>query len=77
MRDTRAELVALIEQATLPGLEITPETELREALDDIDRVCSLPLWLENLTGRYPSDADLIRWPSGPAMRCAGLSHKAR
>lgn len=44
-----------------PGVEISPATELVEIFDEIDRICSLPFWLEDVTGRCPTDAELLSW----------------
>lgn len=49
-----------------------PSTELSEVLDEIDRVLELPFWLEERTGRMPTDAELLSWRFvGDVLRWAG------
>lgn len=62
-----------IREAARPGLPLGPDTPLAEALDQVDRICSLPFWLEEATGRIPTDAELLSWHTlGDALRWAGL-----
>ncbi len=53
-------LLSLIAAAARPGVPLDPDTELAEALDEIERVCSLPFWIEETCGRLPTDAELLR-----------------
>jgi hypothetical protein len=65
-------ILSRIAEATLPGLPLTPETELAEALDEIARICELPFWVEDATGRMPSDAQLLSWQTlGEVLHWAG------
>lgn len=61
MADTLDRLTAIITEHTLPGLDLTTETELATCLDEVNRVCSLPFWLEEMTGTIPTDAELLSW----------------
>lgn len=54
-------LRALIADNSLPGLEIDAGTALRECLDETDRVCSMPFWLEDMGCPTPTDAQMLSW----------------
>lgn len=55
------------------GAEITADTVLAEVLDPVDRICSLPFWIEEATGHMVPDAELLSWVSvGDAERWMGV-----
>jgi len=55
------------------GTEITADTVLAEVLCEIDRLMSLPFWIEELTGDIPGDAELLSWVSvGDCERWMGV-----
>lgn len=55
-------MIALITKYARPNTgAITPDTALVEALDDIDRLLSLPLEIEERTGIPVPDGDVLKW----------------
>ena len=65
-------ILSTIRDHSLPGLPIDETTELRECLDEINRVLTLPFWLEDHTGRMPTDAELMSFRFvGDVLRWAG------
>lgn len=41
--------------------QLPPDTPLRDALDEIDHLYSLPHEIEERTGHLPTDAQLMAW----------------
>ena len=51
----------------------TPDTELSDIMDELARVYDLPFWLEEQTGRMPTDAELLTFRYvGDVLRWAGM-----
>ena len=51
-------ILATLRHNAFPGIPVEPETQLSDIMDEIDRVCELPFWLEEATGRTCTDAEL-------------------
>lgn len=65
-------IIEIIRDHSLPGLPIDATTELRECLDELDRVYSLAHWLEECGHRLPTDAELMSFRFvGDVLKWAG------
>lgn len=54
-------------------LTADPEARLDDLLCPVDRVCSLPLWLEEHTHRLPCDDEVAQWVTvGDVVRWVGV-----
>lgn len=69
-------ILAKIQHHAMPDTEVTPDAELATVLHEIDRVCSLPFWLEDITGEMVTDAVLLSWVTvGDVQRWAGARER--